>query len=293
VSNDTAGAPVGLSDDIDGCVGFLHNWQLFCDWSVRAQMKGRDEVPQILDFVDSLLEVYRDDTVSVARIGDGEFGLATGVAVPNNGCQAADESLREAMQRVLRCDNPKCRVALAKSFFYSDPSCVPQDIDDFANKIFMPQAEAGDYLKYVVPGYKYLDASMSVVRKHYPTISRKVYAAYYSVLRQVLLGKDVIVVSGDSRCFEYERNLLNDCGVNSTSYLSVPQKGAWANYDAIKKWLLDMNGSGSRLVLLGCGPTATVLAYELADTMRCLDVGHMFADYNLAFGGADLGSFWA
>lgn len=280
-------------NDAERFIPFLKDWQSFNCWSLRDGLGEGATVPEIMDFVDSILELADDDSLSVARIGDGEFGLASGVTVPNNGCQAADGGLKEALLRVLRCDNPKCRVAIPKSFFYSEPMSVPQSIDDFVRDAFGPQYKSGDYGQYIVPGYKYMDASMSVVCKHYPQLGRRVYVAYYSLVKKLLAGRDVIVLTGDSRFFEYEKRLLDDAGVKSVLPLLTPQQNAWQYYDAMKKRLLGLNGSGDRLVLMACGPTATVLAYELADKMRCLDIGHMFGDYNLALGGADIGAFWA
>ena len=280
-------------DSAEGCIDLLRNWQSFVCWEARDKIKDSGVTPTILDFVDSIIKLYNDDSLSLARIGDGEFGLVTGVTVPNNGCQVADASLQEALLRVLRCDNPKCRVAIPKAFFYDDPSCVSDEIARFVPDCFFPRLDAGDYMKYVLPDYTYLDGSMSVVCKHYPTVGRLVHLAYYYLLKRMLTDRDVIVVTGDLRFEEYEHSLLDDAGTRSVSLLSLKQKNVWEDYANIKQRLLDINRSGSRLVLLGCGPTATVLAYELADKMRCLDVGHVFGDYNLALGGAGIGAFWA
>ena len=277
----------------DARIQFLHKWQSLNEWHARDDISALGAVPEILDFVDSMLELHGNPSLSIARLGDGELGLATGVTVPNNGCQVADDSLKDALQRVLRCDNPACRIALPKSFFYREMSCVPPEIDDFVRDAFLPNLAAGGYLDYAVPGYKYLDASMTVVRKHYPAIHKRVYHDYYSLMADVLRGRDVILVTGDSRCLTADKGLLADAGVGSMMLLRVPQQNAWEHYDRIKQRIVDMNASGSRLVCLGCGPTATVLAYELADRMQCLDMGHMFVDYNLAMGGASSGAFWA
>jgi len=289
----TDGRSGGLHAGLEAGREFLRSWQALDRWVPREELGDVGGLPEILDFADSVIELSGDDSVSVARLGDGELGLATGATVPNNGCQAADPELREALQRVLRCDNPKCRVALPKSFFFRDPTCTSEEVDSFVRDAFAPQYKAGDYGKYIVRGYRYLDASMSVVRRHYPDLGRRVYDAYYAIVRGMLHGRDVMVVSGDSRFLEYENSLLGDSGARSVLPLVVPQRDAWGLYKAIKKRIMDLNESGDRLVLLGCGPTATVLAYELSDRMRCLDVGHMFGDYNLAMGGAGIGAFWA
>lgn len=287
------GAAALVAYSADPRIQFLVKWRELTEWHVRDDVQEHGKVPVILDFVDSVLELHDDASLSVARLGDGELGLATGATVPNNGCQAADGALQEALQRVLRCDNPKCRIALPKSFFYTEMSCVPHETENFVHEAFLPDLIKGDYLKYMIDGYKYLDGSLSVVKKHYPSVNRRVYIEYYSLFADMLRGRDVLVVTGDTRCLAYEKNLLQYSGAGAVTILAVPQQGAWKYYDDIKRRVLDMNASGDRLVCLGCGPTATVLAYELSDKMRCLDVGHMFGDYNLAMEGAELGAFWA
>lgn len=286
-------SPASPAEDVDRSIKVLREWQSLNHWMLRDGMFDGGSGPMILDFVDSLMALRSDASLSLARMGDGELALATGVGVPNNGCQGASDSLKDALQRVLRCDNPKCRVALPKAFFYSEPMSVSHEIERFVVDAFRPSFVSGDYAAYIRTDYAYLDASMSVVRRHYPDLGRRVYYAYYSLLKPILSGRDVIVVSGDSRCFEYDRSLLADSGVKSAAMLMVPRGGAWELYPHIKQRLLDINGTGSRLVLLACGPTASVLAYELADKMRCLDMGHIFSDYNLTFDGAEIGSFWA
>ena len=279
-------------DDLNTCTQYLRSWQLLSDWEPRTSVIGSTKAPEILDFVDSVFALCEDEFVSLARIGDGELGLATGVCVPNNGCQIADVALGDALKRVLACDNPKCLVALPKSFFYHEPSVVSAETEHFATSVFPDQARSGDYIRYLVSGYRYLDASMSVVTAHY-TVSRKVHYAFYGVFRRLLRGRDVILVTGDMRYADYDRQLLADAGVSSLTLIRVPQQNAWGHYARVKGLLLDLNSSGERLVCLACGPTASVLAYELADRMQCLDIGHMLADYNRALGGTELGAFWA
>jgi len=279
--------------DISSCIELLRRWQFFSSWSLRGWAKGYDRSPDIADFVDSVISLAEDESLSLARIGDGEFGLATGVTSPNNGCQHFDDSLKTALTNVLACDKATCHVAIPKAFFYKDPSVVSPGTDSFADDIFAKQFSDGGYMDYIRPGYRYLDASLSIVKAHYSTLSPKVYSAYYSIFRKILHGRDLIVVTGDLRCLEYERNLLSDAGAGSTTIILTPRRNAWDSYAAMKDRLLSINGDGSRLVILGCGPTATVLAYELSDTMRCLDLGHVFADYNLAMGGSALGNFWS
>ena len=71
----------------------------------------------------------------------------------------------------------------------------------------------------------------------------------------------------------------------SVKRILCPNKNAFSRYEriysAVKKW-----GDG-RLVLIALGPTATVLAYDLAKiNIRAIDLGHLDLEYEWYLSGA-------
>ena len=62
------------------------------------------------------------------------------------------------------------------------------------------------------------------------------------------------------------------------THVKTPTSGAWAEYDRIKKECL--RHSLESIYLLCVGPTATVLAYDLAQSGRwAVDIGHLALFY--------------
>lgn len=265
-------------------------WQNSVKWSVWDVFKSHKNVPAILDMVSTLNALLNDSSLSIARIADGELGLMTGVKIPNSGRQHHSKSLANSLKTVMQCDNERCRVALPKWFMYKVTPVMNPDASRFARD-FATEVKKGHYFNYFKPGYTYFDACFSVPRAHFEKAGDAFFQAYYSLARRLFLDRDVILVTGDPRHAFLDHKLIHGTAKTITQ-LQVPQIDAWAYHDAIKKTLLDMNPQGSRDVVLCCGATATVLAYELSDKMRCLDIGHMPIDYNLAMHGKELGWFW-
>jgi len=278
--------------DINSSLKVMLGWKSIEEWVPRDGFES-SVLPNILNPVDTVLFLLSHPDMSISRLADGEMCLASGIGVPNSGYQNSSSSIKEALAEVLTCSKPKCKIALPKVFFYRQLPNLSPNIDGFADSCFIPQSREGDYFKYIKNEYKYGDACFGVIKQHYPMINARMANAYYSLFKLLFKDKDVILVTGDNRCLEYDKNLLKDSNIKSFSMLKVPSYNAWDSYDAIKKSLLRLNSSGNKLICLSCGPTASVLAYDLSDCMRCLDLGHVFGDYNSAMGGREIGYFWS
>lgn len=89
--------------------------------------------------------------------------------------------------------------------------------------------------------------------------------------------KDVVFVYGkESRFFIHEELFEN---VKSYEIVYAPSKNAFSEYDAVLNQCL--NHSKTKVFLLACGPTATVLAFDLAKHgYRALDIGELPTSYD-------------
>ena len=97
-------------------------------------------------------------------------------------------------------------------------------------------------------------------------------------MRNIWRGKDITVISGD-RVFKDIKYNVFDCA-KSIEYINAPTVDAFEKYDDIlsKAKKIDKD----RIVCIILGPTATVLAYDLAkEGYQALDLGHIVKAYNL------------
>lgn len=97
------------------------------------------------------------------------------------------------------------------------------------------------------------------------------HASYWSVISELWNGKDVVLVRGNPK-------RANPAGMMERARdfveIKIPSRDAWGCYPEILKECLRM-GSFCRF-LLAAGPTASVLAYDLALRGRhAIDIGHL------------------
>lgn len=121
------------------------------------------------------------------------------------------------------------------------------------------------------PKYKYASAYISR-GDLCPYLSQ---ATYWGLMAELWKGRDVVLVRGH----EERANPGMMRQARSITQISTPASGAWSEYKNIVKECL--KHPRTSLFLLCIGPTATVLAWELAKTKRqALDIGHLGMFYS-------------
>jgi len=115
-----------------------------------------------------------------------------------------------------------------------------------------------------------------IVQKEYgnPFVSRA--AVFHEVplekIRSIWAQRDVIFVVGKNSRFFLDPRLFDN--IHSAEYIYVQAKNCFEDYDEILKQALSHNKS--KLFFISCGPTATVLAFDLAQQgYQALDMGHL------------------
>lgn len=95
------------------------------------------------------------------------------------------------------------------------------------------------------------------------------YPAYWTLMRSLWAGKDVVLVRGSGKSLTAER-LPEAANVHE---ILCPVRHAFSEYDTLKARLKAEHAG--RTVILACGATATALAYELGNEgIHCVDLGH-------------------
>lgn len=199
--------------------------------------------PHVLDEHATLERVLAGD--SLARYGDGEFKLCAGSGIKS---QTYHPQLQHRLIRVLE-QSPGCLVGIPN--------------------IRSKTPKAGFW-------HKYLTASRWLVDRRYGSafISRPDSApwidtpAYWDRLESLWRGRDVVLVRG-SRKGLHDEDLAS---ARSVREVLAPRQHAFAEYDRIREEI----GRPSTRVLLCLGPTATVLAADLAARdVHAIDLGHV------------------
>lgn len=198
---------------------------------------------------------------SIARYGDGEFRMADHVCSIKN--QTANPQLTDRLGEILK-NSGECLVG------------IPNIYEVIAAN---PDGEKVEYWT------KYLWARSLLVSRQYVSafISRPDSApwintaAYWNRMAELWRGQDVTVVRGSGKSFtaadlEGARTVTEVIAPRGQQIGKDYVPGSWFDYDAIMDRILSGN---PKRVLLGLGPTATVMAVDLcARGIHALDLGH-------------------
>lgn len=237
-------------------------------------------VESLVDTIDNLKK-----GISLSRFGDGEFRIMTqnGEAI---GFQKHDEFLAERLIEVL--NKPKLNHAVAlpgpfsRSLFEMSSEArsfwigaLEEDGKTWKNKMEIP----------VWNNKHVLNTQVSRPYMDYPKTkkSRLVSRYIFDSFKMIWKNKIVLIVEGKGSNFGLHNDLLESA--ESIYRVLVPTKDAFLRYNSIlemtRNVINKLNIGGRELiVLLAIGPTATVLAYDLADAgVQILDIGHLDVEY--------------
>ena len=212
---------------------------------------------------------------SIARFGDGEFEM---VLQPDRdmGFQGRNSMLSEKMKNVLGNKNPDLLV------------CVPYTLNDLHGRtkhsrmFWFSWGKRNDQhhrivdliRQYQPDGYVYGDSQITRPYIAYRTAEHA--AGIFPAMKRIWDGRDILFVEGEKTRLGVGNDLFDNA--RSIKRVLCPATNAFDRYDEILDTVKNVwNGE---LILLALGPTATVLAADLADLgMQVLDLGHVDIEY--------------
>ena len=239
-----------------------------------ADMLRDVKMPTILDFEETARALAETD-VSIARLGDGEFSLMQGRGVP---FQRADARLAARLAELLAKPPPNCLVGVPRLCWFED-----RRFGDYDNLW---------WLRYMKTNGVWLDSRMDAAATYcdsYVSLFGRATVPGYDVggmfarLRRIWAGKDVLIVCGKGIFDGFEHDIFDNA--RSVGFVYGPKRDAFSDYDAL---LAQVKAAAKgRIVLIVLGPTATVMAADLAAAgIRALDLGHLAKAYNAFRTGA-------
>ena len=206
----------------------------------------------ILDEQETLDRIIKD-RCSIARFGDGELKLLYGQGqMYQKPSRALSDALRDIIKR-----HPK-RLLVG----------VPRwDLKSLKKDKFWGRYFNQDYTK---PFEGRTWHSAFITR---PALILGIdNKEYWEKMRQIWDGRHVVLVQGKGRTFEHPPNLLSNA--LRVDKINTVRKDAFTWRYTIRKQIRTMLIENS-LAVMSLGPTATVLAYDLAcDGYQALDHGH-------------------
>lgn len=189
--------------------------------------------------------------LSLARYGDGEIKLALDRDAKS---QHGDPVLAKRLRQILVAPPSNCLV------------CIPNIETDATPKVeFWRQYRDRRYLR-LYGGGPY-GSSFITRPDSAPWID---VPEYWQRVIDLWRGRNVVLVRGSSKSLTAADLTL----AQSCEEIVVSRQHAWDDYGSLMARLIEERGG--RRVLLCLGATATVLAYDLAETgVQALDLGHI------------------
>ena len=238
---------------------------------------GLKPVP-VIESGQNLLKVILKEKKSLSRFGDGEFEIMRGNE--RAWFQNTDKSLTKRLIEVFQSDDERMLVAAAQNFIGLD-KYKEEDADII--RIYMEGKTREDIIAFFNPKRKYYDAYVS--RPYVIYKSDQNAEEIFSLFKEVWKNRNVVMVEG-----EYVRTGIgNDlfAGAQSVKRIVCPATNAWNVYDEILR-CVQRHAKEDDLICISLGPTASVLAYDLAvDGFQALDIGQLDNEYEWYLSGTE------
>ena len=220
----------------------------------------------ILDIETSLKKI-KDERKSISRFGDGELDLIIGRDLK---FQEHNEQLSKRLEEILKSKQDFCMIGIPDVIngFYN----LTEESEEFW--IRNMERTRNTWLKYIDKDREYCTANLTRLYIRYKDKSNS--GIYFSIMKDIWKDRDVLICEGEQTRVGVGNDLLDGC--KSIKRVICPAEDAFEKYDEILNTL--KKESKNTLIIIALGPTATVLAYDLAkDGYQALDMGHFDIEY--------------
>lgn len=241
----------------------------FYYWQYQRRNKLFKQI-KILNISESI-ELIVTNKMSVARFGDGELRWAIGEQ-PGYFQQDLDETFSLALQDVLINPAPNTAVGLPRSAF------------GHLEEVTSDNRKAWRYLMWkfgmrwldIIPKNRvYVDANLS--RLYIDRENKNEAQNNYQLLKTLWEGRNVLILEGMHTKFGVGNDLLKNAA--SVRRIEGPSENAFSKYSELLN-ATKMYARKDDLILIALGPTATILANDLAKAgIQAVDIGHADVEY--------------
>lgn len=235
---------------------------IFYNKNITEKMKK----PIVID-TDKTIDKIINDKCSVSRFGDGEFSLIYG---ENLKFQSANEEISNKLKEILKSSSKNHIV------------CIPN--------VFGNIEWATDKAKSYWVGYLNLKRNkiyriLSDNNIYYDALITRLYidlkdkskvSDRFEKMKLLWKNRDIVIVEGEKSRLGLGNDLFDSA--KSIRRVICPSMNAYSKYNEIFEFIKLQDKSN--LILIALGPTATVLAYDLAkEGYQAIDIGHIDIEY--------------
>lgn len=249
---------------------FQYRWSrlVYHLWTkpINTVLFYRWDKPNVISMTETVQYIV-DHKSSICRYGDGEFNIALGKEI---GFQHLTNDMSYRMNQVLQSEEDNILIA------------VPDIFGDLSMYSDYAQPWWGEYR---LTELKKLQKLLDSTRTYFNACCTRFTSDYKDdqagvlipIYQQIWDNRDVYIVEGEQTRIGVGNDLLDNA--NNIYRILAPAKNAYDVYDQIIK-SVQKNAPHGSLIILALGPTATIMAYDLAKMgYQALDLGHFDIQY--------------
>ncbi|MDE7000719.1 MAG: GT-D fold domain-containing protein [Lachnospiraceae bacterium] len=209
------------------------------------------------------------EKASLVRFGDGEFELLN--RRPRPLFQKVDDRLAMKLEKVLKSNDARVLIAIANNYgslnSYTESAA-------FEIRKYMTKRVRQEHMVLLDMDREYFDAYLS--RPYLMYRDKENAGIRFNCVKRIWDKRDIIIIEGEMTRTGVGNDLLNQAA--SVQRILVPTEQAFDHYDEILKEAKKLDRQ--KLFLIVLGPTATVLAYDLAVCgYQAVDIGQIDLEY--------------
>lgn len=233
-------------------------------------------IPKILTIEETINQIT-EKHMSIARFGDGEIDLLLHTNQPK--FQKSTPILTKRLEEVLNTPLPSLLLCIPKVFTKADRSILTSKAAHHWKK-FIVYNRQGIY-SLLNPNTTFGNAL--VTRQYIDLKNKNNSINYFKKIKKIWDNKNIVIIEGNYTRFGVNNDLLSNA--SSIRRILCPPTNSFDVYNVILQTALQCKNVD--LFLIALGPTATILAYDLAkNNYQALDIGHLDIEYEWHLAGS-------
>ena len=219
--------------------------------------------------IEETIECIIQRKESVTRLGEGAFRWILGEQYKS--FQSNSDNMRIRLKELLDVDANNCLLCITPSIGKYHKLGTGSEKKYWE---YILGKEGKQWGKLLNKEREYYNANFT--RIYMSDRSEKKAEEYLTQIKKIWLNREVLIVEGAYTRFGVGNNLLTETRL--VERIICPSENAFEKYEKIFQMVLDR--AGNKLVLLALGPTASILAYDLArQNIQAIDIGHLDVEY--------------
>lgn len=260
-----------LENKIDRLEQEIFNYYQNIDYEILdRQNRGIIRIPKVHSVEDTYNKII-NEKCSLSRYGDGEFQIILGKA--KDIYQNDNNELASRLKNILTSNVEGHIVAIADDYGAMEGL---REENKSTIRRYMTREKRKEHYALLDMSKEYYNAYISRPYVIYPYDQLEAARKRFMALKLIWEKKNVLFIEGDKT----RMGVGNDLFANAASIerIVAPNENAFNVYDDILSAALKYGNN--KLILIALGPTATVLAYDLAvKGYWALDIGHLDLEY--------------